>query len=52
MRVFFFENNWFCKHFGVGEGRERTAPHHANKMQSGQRSLEIPQYGSGKPLVL
>jgi hypothetical protein len=51
MRVDLLANHWFCKYFGVGEGRERTAAHHANVMQSGQRSLELPQYGSGKQLV-
>ena len=51
MRVALLANHWFCKDLGVGDGRERTAAHNANMMQSGQRSLGLPQYGSGKQLV-
>ena len=51
LRVALLANHWFCKDLGVGDGRERTAAHNANMMQSGQRSLGLPQYGSGKQLV-
>lgn len=39
MKVEVLENIWFCKHFGVGDGRERTA--NAQCKQDANRTAQL-----------